>query len=166
MKHRIKEEMKPRFDENLTSIGINDIHYKSSLIIDDYIAKSSTADHIYSLTSMLDASSFCSKQFVVACNMLLSQTNIYNYRKDGMLHRIEIQTNHLQSRELLDEEEEYKNMARVMVHKVNYSTNTALLGYLIKEGKKTSKNFPYLLFGSFISYFCMSLSLLWSSLFL
>ena len=49
IKHRIKEEMRPRFDEILPRIGINDIHYKSSLIRDDYTAKSSTTNHVYGL---------------------------------------------------------------------------------------------------------------------
>ena len=152
MKHRIKEEMKPRFDEILPWIGMNDIHYKSSLLRDNYTTKSSTTNHIYSLTLMLEASLFCSKQFVVLRNMLLSQTNIYKLREGGMLHKIEIHKSHIQSREHLDEEEEDKNMARVMVHEVDYCADIALVGYLTKEGKKASKNFPYLLFESFISY--------------
>ena len=69
--------------------------------------------------------------------MLLSQTNIYKPREDDMLHEIEIQKGHHHSRENLDEEEEYKNMARVMVREVDYSFDIALLGYPIKEGKKT-----------------------------
>ena len=100
MKHRIKEEMKPRFDEILPRIGINDIYYKSSFFKDEYTTKS-TIDHVYHLTSMLEASSFCSNQFVVAYNMVLSQKNIYKLREDGMLHETEIQKSHSNQRKTL-----------------------------------------------------------------
>ena len=88
--------MKPRFNQILPGIGINDIHYKSFLLKDSYTIKSSAANHIYGLTSMLEASSCCYKQFTMAYNMILSQTNIFKLREDGILHRIKIQKSHLQ----------------------------------------------------------------------
>ena len=81
MEHRTKEEIKPRFDKILPGISINDIRYKSFLLRDGYTAKSSTTNHVSGLTSILETNSCCSKQFTVAYNMLLSQTNIYKLGK-------------------------------------------------------------------------------------
>ena len=144
MEHRIKEEMKPIFDKILLGNGINDIHYKSFLIRNGYIEKSSTADHIYGLTSMLEPSS-CSKQFMAAYNMLLSQTNIYKLREDGMLLGIEIQKVIFNQRSTLIRKKSIKSWHMLQYTRIDYSTDTALLGYPIKEGKKSSKNFPYFL---------------------